>query len=82
LQAGVSSKDMAGVIEKSDLLALAKSRVQLWEARRINHCSQLMASPAMQLSAAMAVFRIACGPQQDPVAAVKQVRWGQTWVFV
>eukprot|EP00775_Hariotina_reticulata_P010157 gene10157-10315_t len=73
-EAGVSSRDMAGVIEKSDLLALAKSRVQLWEARRINHCGQLMADPSTLLMAAMAVFRIACGPQQDPVAAVKQVK--------
>lgn len=68
---------MAGVVEKSDLLRLAKSRIQLWECRRINLCGVLMATsqlPLVQLQAAMAVFRVASGVGSDLVALVKGVK--------
>lgn len=74
LQAKVADRDMVGVVEKSDLLRLAKSRTQLWECRRINLCGTLMADPRFLLNAAMAVFRIACSAGQDAVAAVKAVK--------
>jgi hypothetical protein len=73
---------MIGVVEKSDLLRLAKSRTQLWECRRLNLCSSLMANSSsaagevslLQLQAAMAVFRVECPAGADVLRAVRDVK--------
>jgi hypothetical protein len=82
LQAQVNDRDMVGVVEKSDLLRLAKSRTQLWECRRLNLCGNVMANSGaaageaslLQLQAAMAVFRVECPAGADAVRAVRDVK--------
>jgi hypothetical protein len=82
LQAQVNDRDMIGVVEKSDLLRLAKSRTQLWECRRLNLCGSLIANSIstagevslLQLQAAMAVFRVECPAGADVLLAVRDVK--------
>jgi hypothetical protein len=81
-QAQVNDRDMVGVVEKSDLLRLAKSRTQLWECRRLSLCGSHMTNNSsaagevslLQLQAAMAVFRVECPAGGDAVAAVRGVK--------
>jgi hypothetical protein len=66
---------MRGVLEKSDLLRVAKAHMQLWECRRIVLCGELSAADEqMRLYAAVCVFRITHGPGQDLGSAVGAVK--------
>lgn len=68
---------MRGVIEKSDLLRVAKAHMQLWECRRICLCGDLAARDAnMKLYSAVCVFRISIGAGQDMYSAVKAEKDG------
>jgi hypothetical protein len=82
LQAQVNDRDMVGLVEKSDLLRLAKARTKLWECRRLNLCGSLIANSSnaagevslLQLQAAMAVFRVECPAGADVLRAVRDVK--------
>ena len=77
LQAGVDAAALRGVLEKSDLLRVAKAHMQLWESRRLCLCGRLAAQDASaRLFSAAAVFRIAPGAGQDLCAAVRAVKDG------
>jgi len=76
LQAGVNAAAMRGVLEKSDLLRVAKAHMQLWECRRLILCGELAKDPAMRLYSAVCVFRITAGPGQDMFSAVRAVKDG------
>jgi hypothetical protein len=73
---------MVGVVEKSDLLRLAKARTQLWECRRLNLCGSLIANSSaaagevslLQLQAAIAVFRVECPVGADALRAVRDAK--------
>jgi hypothetical protein len=68
---------MRGVLEKSDLLRVAKAHQQLWECRRLCLCGNLaQKDPAQQLYSAVCVFRIDLGPTQDMMAAVRAAKDG------
>ncbi|KAF6256106.1 hypothetical protein COO60DRAFT_1702471 [Scenedesmus sp. NREL 46B-D3] len=81
-QAQVNERDMVGVVEKSDLLRLAKARTQLWEWRRLNLCGSFMANSGgasgevslLQLQAAMAVFRVDCPAGADATRSVRDAK--------
>lgn len=72
MQARVRECELAGALEKHELLALAQSRVQLWECRRLAACGTFIASGGVAgLQAAVAAFRLpAGGPTQTLVARV------------
>lgn len=76
LQAGVNAAAMRGVLEKSDLLRVAKAHMQLWECRRLILCGELAKDPTMRLYSAVCVFRITAGPGQDIISAVRAVKDG------
>lgn len=75
VQAGVDAAATRGVLEKSDLLRVAKAHMQLWECRRIVLCGELAAADEqMRLYAAVCVFRITHSPAQDLGSAVRAVK--------
>jgi hypothetical protein len=69
---------MRGVLEKSDLLRVAKAHRQLWECRRICLCDKLseQTTTDLRLYSAMCVFRIATGSGLDLCGVVKGVADG------
>lgn len=74
VQAGVDAAAMRGVLEKSDLLRVAKAHRQLWECRRICLCGELAQDAHMRLYSAVCVFRISHGAGQDLGSAVRAVK--------
>lgn len=61
-QAGASSQQVAGVLERHELLQLALAHVQLWECWRICRCSTALRQPGSAVAASLAVFRLAVQP--------------------